>query len=80
MRQDDWKLLEFFEDGRLELYNLKEDIGEQNNMSGIMPGKAAELQKKLAGWRKSVGADMPEPNPDFDEKKRTEWGKHPDRK
>jgi uncharacterized sulfatase len=56
IRQGHWKLIEFFEDGRLELYNLKSDIGEKNNLATKIPQKAAELQQKLAAWRKSVGA------------------------
>jgi len=78
IRKGDWKLIEFFEDGRLELYNLKNDIGENQNLAEKMPEKARELQKELADWRKSVNAAMPVPNPDFDPARRYEWGKHPD--
>ncbi|MCX7826507.1 MAG: DUF4976 domain-containing protein, partial [Verrucomicrobiae bacterium] len=60
----DWKLMEFFEDGRLELYNLKDDIGEQKNLAAAMPEKAKELHDKLVAWRKSVNAPMPTPNRD----------------
>jgi uncharacterized sulfatase len=80
VRHGDWKLLEFFEDGRLELYNLRQDMGEKHNLAGAMPEKARELQATLAAWRESVGADMPEPNPDFDPARRGEWGRHPDRR
>ncbi len=79
IRQGDWKLIEFFEDGRLELYNLKEDIGETKNLTQSKPQKAKELHQKLLTWRTSVHADMPQPNPDFDPAKRNEWGIHPDR-
>ena len=80
IRQGDWKLIEFFDGGRLELYNLKDDIGEKNNLVASMPKIAKELHQKLAAWRKSVHAAMPQPNPDFDSAKRYEWGVHPDRK
>ena len=45
-----------------------------------MPEKTAELYSLLKAWRKSIQAEMPVPNPDFDPKKREEWGRHPDRK
>ena len=66
VRAGDWKLIEYFEDGRVELYNLKEDLGETKDLAAAMPEKAADLRKKLADWRKSVGAQMPTPNPDYD--------------
>jgi uncharacterized sulfatase len=80
VRHGDWKLLEFFEDGHLELYNLQQDMGEKHNLAATMPDKADELRVMLASWRKSVGADMPEPNPDFDPARRREWGRHPARR
>jgi arylsulfatase A-like enzyme len=58
----DWKLMEFFEDGHLELYNLKDDIGEQHNLAESNPDKARELHKKMFAWRMSVEAPMPTPN------------------
>jgi arylsulfatase A-like enzyme len=61
----DYKLIEFYEDNRLELYNLKKDIGEKNNLADKMPRKAAELHKMLTAWRKDVDAQMPTPNPDY---------------
>ncbi len=66
VRKGDFKLIEFFEDGRLELYNLKEDVGERRNLAPEMPQKAKELQGLLARWRGRVGARMPTPNPDYD--------------
>ena len=68
-------MIEFFEDGQLELYNLKRDIGEKNNLAAKMPPKAAELQQKLAKWRKSVGAKMPTANPNYDPARAHEWGR-----
>ena len=66
IRQGDYKLIEFDEDGRLELYNLKEDIGEANDLAARQPELAATLRRKLKAWRESVGAQMPLPNPDYD--------------
>jgi arylsulfatase A-like enzyme len=65
LRHGDWKLIEYFEDGRLELYNLRDDLSEANDLATAMPGKARELQKMLAEWRRSVGAQMPTPNPNY---------------
>ncbi|MCX5683467.1 MAG: sulfatase [Planctomycetota bacterium] len=69
IRAGDWKLIEYFEDNRVELYNLREDLGETKDLAATMPDKAAELRKKLADWRTSVGAQMPTPNPDYDPEK-----------
>jgi arylsulfatase A-like enzyme len=58
----DWKLMEYFEDGRLELYNLKDDLGETRNRAAEMPQKAQELRQMMAAWRQSVDAKMPTPH------------------
>lgn len=58
----DWKLMEFFEDNRLELYNLKNDLGEQKNLATEMPDKAKELHAKMLAWREAIKAPMPTPN------------------
>jgi arylsulfatase A-like enzyme len=63
IRQGDWKLLEYFEDNHFELYNLKEDIGEQNDLAEKMPEKAEGLRKHLDAWRKAVDAQMPTKKP-----------------
>jgi len=65
VRSGDWKLLEFFEDQHLELYNLRDDLGEQHDLAKEMPDKAAALRDQLHAWRESVGAAMPTVNPDF---------------
>lgn len=64
--EGDWKLIEFFEDGHLELYNLKEDSGEQYNFASSFQERATTMRAKLAEWRESVGALMPTPNADYD--------------
>ncbi len=61
LRVGNWKLIEFFEDNRVELYNLKDDIGEENNLATKMPEKAAQLRKQLHDWRTNVGAQMTQP-------------------
>jgi arylsulfatase A-like enzyme len=66
VRQGDFRLVEFYEDNRVELYNLRDDIGEKNDLTTKMPEKAAEMRKLLADWRRSVGVQMPTPNPDYD--------------
>ncbi len=62
IQSGDWKLMEFLEDGRLELYNLAEDIGETKNLSQSNPEKAAELHRRLVAWRRDVNAPMPTKN------------------
>jgi arylsulfatase A len=59
IRQGDWKLIEFYEDSRHELYNLKNDIGEKVDLAKSEGEKAKELQRALADWRRQVGAQMP---------------------
>ena len=63
IRDGDWKLIEWYEDGALELYNISQDIGEQNNLAAQQPEKTKALHEKLIAWRKEVGALMPTPNP-----------------
>ncbi|HEX5472517.1 MAG TPA: sulfatase [Lacipirellulaceae bacterium] len=69
IRKGDYKLIEFFEDMHVELYNLRDDIGEQRNLAGQMPEKVNELRNRLHQWRKEVGAQMPTPNPKYDPSK-----------
>jgi arylsulfatase A-like enzyme len=75
LRQGDWKLIEFLEDDHVELYNLKADIGEQNDLAKTMPEKAAQLRQQLHAWRRRVGAQMPTPNPDYDPAKASQPGR-----
>jgi arylsulfatase A-like enzyme len=63
---DDWRLIEFFEDDRVELFRLNDDPMEQHNLASVQPQKTAELREKLKAWRESVGAQLPTPNPDYD--------------
>ena len=62
-----WKLHHYFEDDTLELYNLKNDLGERNNVAKSNPKKAQELYTLLNDWRKEVNAKVPtELNPEYD--------------
>ena len=64
IREGDWKLIQFFEPGKdVELYNLKDDIGEKNNLAKQMPQKARELHRKLRQWQFEVDAKFPTPTP-----------------
>jgi arylsulfatase A len=60
IRSGDWKLMQFYDSGALELYNLKDDIGESNNLVLQHPDIAKELMEKLNAWRADVGAVVPE--------------------
>ena len=59
VREGDFKLIKRYEKGKLELFNLKEDIGEANNLSEKSPELAKRLEKKLDAWLLEVGAAMP---------------------
>lgn len=64
-RVGDYKLLEWFEDGKIELYDLSTDIGESRDLAGERAEVAGELREILEGWRQSIGAQMPRPNPEW---------------
>jgi arylsulfatase A-like enzyme len=66
VRLGEWKLIEFYEDGRLELYHLADDPGERRNLVNLEAARAKKLHGILADWRHSVNAAMPEPNPRYD--------------
>ncbi len=77
IRHGDWKLIEFFESGAVELYHLGKDLSEQNNLAAAEPVRAKTLQAALARWRKEVGARMPRLNPDYDPARASELAKRP---
>ena len=70
IREGDFKLLEFFEDGgRVELFNLKSDPVEEKNLAAVMPDKVAQLSETLRAWQKETSALLPVgPNPNYDPK------------
>lgn len=65
VRHGKWKLIEFLEDGRLELYALCADISETVDVAALHPNVVRELQEQLASWRCKVQAKMPQPNPEW---------------
>ena len=66
VRAGRWKLIEFFEDSRLELYDLQQDPGERRNLVQREPHRATQLHAMLRRWRAGVGAVMPSLNPAYD--------------
>ncbi len=68
IRSGDWKLLHFIEDDRVELYNLKEDLGETKDVSKAQPDQARQLLTQLKTWRTTINAPMPTPNKMVQEK------------
>lgn len=65
VRMGDYKLIEFFEDSHIELYNLKQDIKEDNNIADKEPQIAEQMLNMLKKWRESVNARIPEINNDY---------------
>jgi len=66
IRDGDWKLIEWFDDGRVELFNLVDDPGETTDLAAREPQRAAVLQKQLHAWQREVGAIATAPNPKYD--------------
>ena len=66
IRLGDWKLVEHFEDGRLELFHTGDDVGEATDRSAAEPGRVADLRGRLEAWRRSVSAQEMTANPRFD--------------
>lgn len=66
IREGRYKLIEHYEDGRLELYDLSRDPGELHDRFSDEPDRARKLREKLAAWRQATGAQMNTPNPNYD--------------
>ena len=66
IRADDWKLIEHYEDGRLELFHLSADPSEEHDLAAQEPRRVNVLKGQLARWRKSVDAQENSPNENFD--------------
>jgi len=81
IRSGDWKLLECFESGQTELYELSRDPGEARNLAASEPARAKELSDKLHAWQTSLAAPRPtSPNPAYDSAAPARGGDHgPDR-
>lgn len=65
VREGDWKLIEFYEFGDAELYDLTTDPGEQHNLAATRPAKFNELRDKLRRWQTTMKAHMPQANPEW---------------
>jgi arylsulfatase A-like enzyme len=65
LREGDWKLIEFYEFGDAELYDLRTDPGEHNNLAAAEPTKFTELRDKLRSWQMTMNAHMPQNNPEW---------------
>ena len=61
IRMGDYKLIEFFDRNEVELYNLREDLGEKKNLAGVEVGRVEEMRKRLSRWREKSDARMPRP-------------------
>ncbi|MCI0540057.1 MAG: sulfatase [Verrucomicrobiales bacterium] len=66
IRNGDWKLIEWFEDGSAELFDLRADPGEVRNLAAANPEVVKDLRARLAAWQREVGALATKPNPNFD--------------
>lgn len=75
VRQGDWKLIEFFENGALELYDLKNDRSEQMNLATREPERTKAMHAALMSWRQDINARMPVPNPNYDPARASELAK-----
>lgn len=65
IRRGEWKLHEFLEDGKLELYHLADDVGESDNVADDHPEVVSRLQRELAAWRDEASVQMPKRNPEY---------------
>lgn len=65
VRDGDYKLIQFFEDDHVELYNLRDDIGEENNLAESLPEVTNRLKAQLDEWKLEVEALIPKPNPNY---------------
>ena len=63
IRDGDWKLIISYDPEMIELYNLKDDLGERNNLAKSNPAKVKELKIKLEKWLNEVEAERMKPNP-----------------
>ena len=68
VRYKNYKLLEYYENNTVQLFDLDKDLKEENDLSKAMPEKVNELRAMLKQWRTDVGAKMMEPNPGYDPK------------
>jgi arylsulfatase A-like enzyme len=72
MRQGDYKLIKWYEDDSVELYNLRDDLGEAHNLAIKIPEKARTMKARLDAWLKEINPEMPKANPAYDKATETE--------
>jgi arylsulfatase A-like enzyme len=68
VRLGDFKLIENYETGEITLYNLRDDVSEQHDLSKSLPKKKEELFSIFAQWKNDTQANMPRPNPNYSAK------------
>ena len=73
LREGEWKLIHYWEDGSAELYNLKSDPDEHEDVSGEHPERVQAMSDKLDSWLKEVGARYPEPDPEYSAALYRQW-------
>jgi arylsulfatase A-like enzyme len=66
IRRGNWKLIEWFEDQRVELFNLATDLSETTDLAQKEIARADALRAELRAWQQQVGARFPSPNPNYD--------------
>ncbi len=73
IRNGDWKLIHYFEDGKNELYNLSMDMGETNNILNQFPQQGLDLKNDLDKWLSKTYAKIPMIDPKYNEEEEKEW-------
>ena len=65
VRHGNYKLIEYFENGTVQLFNLRDDPGEQHDLAAAQPDRTARMRRMLARWRAGVSARTMERNPEY---------------
>lgn len=73
VRSGDWKLIEFFEDNRVELYHLRNDPFEATDLAPREPNRVRQLRERLTEWRENMKAQIPTANPNYAPERAGEW-------
>ncbi len=69
MRDGNWMLVEYYDEEKAELYDLRADPGERVDLAARHSGRVARMRAALDRWRKSVDAQANRPNPNFEPEK-----------
>lgn len=67
IREGDWKLIRWYEDDKVELYNIRDDLSEKNDLAARYPDRVKEMSARLEDWQRQTGARWPTPNPRWQE-------------